>query len=95
MMKHLVIALVAAGGLFAVSSAGATNWTENVALCAAALDEQGVADADRYVPRLKKTRDGATKRVTVKMAPLNDDLEAIVAECRIRSGEVVDVSIKA
>lgn len=95
MIKHIAVSLIAAGGLFAATSAGAANWTETVQMCAAALDEQGIAAADQYQARLEKARDGATRRVTVKMAPLTSEAEAIIAECKIRHGEVVDVSVKA
>lgn len=95
MIKKLTFTLAALGGFFAASSAGATNWTENVALCAAALDAQGIAAADQYQPKIKTVSDGATKRVTVKMTPLLDGAEVIIAECKIRRGKVVDVSVKA
>ncbi len=95
MIKNLIFSVVATGVLGATTSAGATNWTENVALCAAALDEQGIASSQTYRPKLQNVRDGSTKRVTVKMTSTADGAEPIIAECKIRRGEVVDVSVKA
>ena len=89
-------ALVAGAAVVSLSaSAQATSFDEQVALCAAALDDQGIAAAADYRPKFQKSKGGAVKRVTVKFVPTIDDAETIEAECRIRGGEVVDVSVKA
>lgn len=89
----LVVALSAAAmGLTA--PALATSVDQQVALCAAALDAEGIAAADAYRARFVKSRGGAAKTVQVKMIPIGEG-ESITAECRIRRGEVTDVSVKA
>ncbi|GAB4527891.1 MAG: hypothetical protein Kow00133_16760 [Amphiplicatus sp.] len=72
----------------------ATSVDDQVALCAAALDAEGIAAADAYRARFVKSRGGAAKTVRVKMIPLGEG-ESITAECKIKRGEVTDVSVKA
>lgn len=78
-----------------LSTASASEAGDQVALCAAALDAQGIASADGYRAKFLKSKGGAMKTVTVKMIPVADGLEAIEAECQIRRGEVIDVTVKA
>jgi hypothetical protein len=77
------------------STAFASETGDQVALCAAALDAKGIAAADDYRAKFLKTKGGALKTVTVKMVPVSDGAAAIEAECQIRSGEVIDVTVKA
>ncbi|MEX0644987.1 MAG: hypothetical protein WD076_06740 [Parvularculaceae bacterium] len=77
------------------TTAFASEAGDQVALCAAALDAQGIASADAYRAKFLKSKGGAVKSVTVKMIPVADGAEAIEAECQIRRGEVVDVTVKA
>lgn len=83
------------GGLLLAIAAPALagTWDEAKAVCADAIAaEAGLADG-AYDARLEKVRDGATKRLTVKLTPA--DGAAVIGECRIKRGEVVEVALKA
>lgn len=85
-----------AGGLTALMSlpASAATPAEEVALCAAAADAEGLAPASGYRPKFIDSRGGALKRVTIELVPY-DRGDVLTAECRIRRGEVVEVALKA
>ena len=78
----------------AAAPAQASDLNAQVALCASALDEQGVAAAGDYRAKFLKTKGGATKTVTVRMIPLGEG-DSLTAECQIRRGEVIGVDLKA
>lgn len=69
--------------------------TEDVALCAAALDAKGVAAADAFRPKFLKSKGAAVRRISVLMIPTGGDAASIEAECAIKRGEVIDVAVKA
>ncbi len=99
-MKEILLAgVVGAAMTIAIaglpSTAFASEAGDQVALCAAALDDQGIASTDDYRAKFLKSKGGAMKTVTVKLVPVADGADAIEAECQIRSGEVVNVSVKA
>lgn len=72
----------------------ATDWSGHLELCAAAISEAGIANSDDYKVKFISAGGGATKRVLVKLIA-EGDAEDITAECRIRRGEVKDVTVKS
>lgn len=95
-MNKLVISAAFAAALIAAPGAAlATSTADQISLCAAALDEQGLAAAADYRPKFVKSKGGSVKKITVRFIPTTNGAEAIEAECEIRRGEVVDVSVKA
>ncbi|MBB5517870.1 hypothetical protein [Amphiplicatus metriothermophilus] len=89
-----LVAFLFAAALGLAAPALATSVDEQVSLCAAALDAEGIAASDAYRARFVKSRGGAAKTVRVKMIPLGEG-ESIIAECKIKRGAVTDVSVKA
>lgn len=99
-MREILLATVLAFASTAAivatpATAFAADTSEQVALCAAALDAKGIAAASDYRAKFLKTKGGAVQTVTVKLIPTADGLEAIEAECQIKRGEVVDATVKA
>ncbi len=95
MAKKLFAAISAALAAVAVSApAMATTLTEEVALCAAAADTQGLAAKDEYWANFVSKRGAATKRLTIELIPHGSG-EVLTAECSIRRGEVIDINLKA
>lgn len=93
------------GGVFALAmtaafvaapaTAFAASADEEVSLCAAAADANGIAAADAYRAKFIKSRGGAKKTVTIKLVPASGEAETITAECEIKRGEVLGVAVKA
>jgi ABC-type glycerol-3-phosphate transport system substrate-binding protein len=98
MKEFLLAGVFAAAFTVAIASQSGTAFateSDQVALCAAALDAQGLAAADEYRAKFLKTKGGAVKTVTVKLIPVADGVEAIEAECEIKRGEVTNATVKA
>jgi hypothetical protein len=91
-MKIQAVALTGGLLLAIAGPAFAGPWEEAKAVCADAIAaEAGFADGS-FDARLEKVRDGATQRLTVKLTPAEG--AAVTGECRIKRGEVVDVTLK-
>ncbi len=85
---------IASGLALALSGAAiAGPWDEAKAICADAIAAEAGLNGAAYSAKLEKARDGATKRVTVRVTP--EGGAAVVGECRIKRGEVVDVTLEA
>ena len=81
------------GGL-AVLAAGpamAADWSEKIQQCAAAVQDEGLAEVENY---RVKFAGGASRRVTIELIPLQGG-DTLEAECRMRRGEVSSVELKA
>lgn len=87
-------ALAVGFAAFVCLPASAATLAEEIALCAAAADAEGLAPASDYRPEFIDSRGGAAKRVTIELIPY-DSGDVLTAECRIRRGEVLDVALKA
>jgi len=91
MLKTLAATAVAGVVLLAAAPAGATNWNENMDLCATAVEAEGLAViSDHNV----KFAGGTARKLLIKLTPKAGG-DSLVAECKIRRGEVTEVSIKA
>lgn len=88
--------IVLAGGFaaFVPLPASAATLAEEIALCAAAADAEGLAAASDYRAEFVDSRGGASKRVTIELIPY-DSGDVLTAECQIRRGEVLEVALKA
>ncbi len=91
MLKYIV----PAAGFFALATTGAqaSEWNERVDICAAAIEEQGLADMDNYRVDFVSGSGGSVKRVVVRLIPTADG-ERMTAQCRIKRGKLVDVELK-
>ena len=91
MPNSRVVSLIVGGlAAFAITPAFA-DWGEKISLCAAAVQEEGLADVENY---RVKFAGGASRKVSIELIP-NDGGETLEAECRIRRGEVSSVELKA
>ncbi|MEL7487173.1 MAG: hypothetical protein AAGJ87_08160 [Pseudomonadota bacterium] len=93
-MKNVVLAAVFSASLFAAGAASAST-KDQINQCAAELDARGVASANDYRAKFKGVRGGGTKHVTLKMVANEKGKEDMIATCKIKRGEVIDVSVKA
>lgn len=92
MRTHFIAA--AATALFAVAGpALAGQWDEAKAVCADAIAAEAGLGGQAFDAKLEKARDGGVKRLTVKLTP--DGGAPVTGECKIKSGEVVSVQLKA
>ena len=82
------IAIFALPGAAFAASAG-----DQMTLCAAAADEEGIAGPD-YRVKFVKSRGGSVKKVVLKFIPA-DGGAAITANCRIENGEVTELAVKS
>jgi uncharacterized membrane protein YgcG len=87
-------ALAASAAFVALPATAFASESDDVALCAAALDAKGVAAADSYRAKFVKSKGAQVRKVTVLMIP-NAGGASIEAICQIKKGEVIDASVKA
>lgn len=97
-MKEVLFAAIAVASTLAIiaqpSTAFAASVSDDVALCAAALDAKGLAAADAFRPKFLKSKGSLVRKVSVLMIPTGDGA-SIEAVCQIKRGEVIDVAVKA
>lgn len=91
MYKILTPALAAAAVLVLAPAHAATS-SEQISLCSAALEEQGVAPADAFKKKFSFIKGASLKTVGFKLTPVNGGDEKI-AECRIKGDTVVSAEI--
>lgn len=87
-------AIVTAVGFVALPAAAFASETDDVARCAAALDANGVADADAYRAKFVKSKGAQVRRIELLLVP-NAGGESISAICEIKKGEVISAAAKA
>lgn len=95
MKSAIVAASFAITALFSGASFAGASSQEYLDLCAAALDDRGIASLNEYRKKFKSARGGGLKKISVEMLPIVDGKEPIKATCLIRKGEVIDVVIKS
>lgn len=94
-MSSKFIAVFAVGfAAFASAPALAATLSEQVALCAAAVDDEGLAEIADYRANYVNSRGAASKRLTIELIPY-DAGDVLTAECVIRRGEVTAVALKS
>jgi hypothetical protein len=93
-MKNLLIAAVASAVALSIAPAYAASSSEQISLCSAALEAQGIAPADIFKKKFVNIKGAALKTVTFKLTPLAGG-DAQVAECQIKGSKVVGAAIKA
>ncbi len=95
-MRNLVIAAAASAVAISLSlaPAHAASSSEQISLCNAALEEQGIAPADLFKKKFVNIKGAALKTITFKLTPLAGG-EPQIAECQIKGGKVVGAAIKA
>lgn len=93
-MKSLVIAAAASAVALSLAPAHAASSSEQISLCNAALEEQGIAPADLFKKKFVNIKGAALKTITFRLTPLAGG-EPQIAECQIRGGKVVGAAIKA
>jgi len=93
-MKMLISAAIVALPMFAAGAAHAASTQDQIAMCADALDERGVAARSEYQPRFKSIKGGGAKKLVLEMQPIAEGGERIVATCKIKRGKVTEVLVK-
>lgn len=88
--KTLAIA-AASAALTAGATALAADWTKNVNLCALAAENEGLVTAGEYRAEFLRGTGGATKTIAIELFP--HDGEAMEAVCKIRRGEVSEITV--
>jgi len=97
---HKVSAISAIIGAVTVASvtltvpAMAKSTSELLEMCVVAMDETKLASSQDYRAKLKKSRGGALKKLTIELVPVNGDGESKTVVCQVRRGNVVDVADK-
>ncbi len=92
MNKNIILSIAFGAVAITAAPAGATNWNEQIDLCAAAVDAEGLANMGDYTAKFGGA--AGSKRIEIKLVP-NAGGDTLVAECRIRRGEVTSVALKA
>lgn len=92
MIKKLALTAVFGAVAITAAPAGATDWSAQVDLCAAAVEAEGLADVNEY--DVKFGGAATAKRLDIKLIP-NAGGDTLIAQCRIRRGEVTSVKLKA
>ncbi len=93
-MKALLTAFAASALVLTAAPAFAGERENQVALCASAIDAQGLAKADDYRAKFVKAKGGAAQTVTIKLIP-NAAGDSLTAECLIKKGEVTQATIQS
>lgn len=91
MQKFMIAAasaLIAFGG-----AASAKNISEEIAMCADAVNDAGLAKVAEYDVKFASVAGASVKRLAIELVPTANG-ETIVAECRIKRGKVIDVALK-
>ena len=92
-MRNIVLTTVfGAIAMTAVAPASANNWSEKVDLCAAAVQENELANIADYDVKFGNAT--TSRRLEIKLIP-NAGGKTLIAECRMRRGEVTAVALKA
>lgn len=93
-MRYNILAGIAATALVAFAApAYAGDWSENVGICAAAAEAEGIVASGEYRAKFLRGSGASTKTVAVELTTNGGD--EIVAECKIRRGEVTNFAVKA
>ncbi len=92
MSKNLFLTVFFGAVAVAATPAGATNWSEKVDLCAAAVEAEGLAKVSDYAVKFGSAT--SSRRLEIKLIP-NAGGDTLIAECRIRRSEVTAVTLKA
>ena len=97
-MREVLIAaafaVVSTVAFVALPATAFASETDDVALCAAALDANGVADANDYRAKFLKSKGAQVRKVSVLLIP-NGDGQSIEAVCEIKKGEVISATATA
>lgn len=92
-MKNQIIAAAGLALALVAGPAFAGAWDEAKAVCADAIAAEAGLTGQAFDAKLEKARDGGVKRLTVKLTP--ESGASVVGECKVKSGEVVSVQLKA
>jgi hypothetical protein len=97
-MKEVLLAaafaVVTTVGFVALPATAFAGETDDVALCAAAADAQGIASASDFRAKFVKSKGAKVRRVSVMFVP-NGSGASIEATCEIKRGEVINLAVKA
>ena len=93
-MLRTSLAAAALTAVLTLPAHAGSVWDERVDLCAAALADQGLIEADAYRAKFKTGGGGGVKKVRVTLIP-KDGGDRLTAQCKIKRGEVVSAELKA
>lgn len=93
MRNNVLASFTVLTAAFAVAPAHAGDWSENVNLCAAAAEAEGVVTAGEYRAKFVYGSGASVKTVAIELIP--NEGETITAQCKIRRGAVTEFGVKA
>ncbi len=93
-MKNLIAAVAASALALGLAPAFAAGTSEQISMCASALETGGLAPAATYKTEFVSVKGASLRTVTMKLIPLAGG-DALLAECQIKRGKVVGAEIKA
>jgi len=92
MAKKLFSGLFVSIFALAAFPANATTVSDQINLCAAAIDAEELAVISDYRVKFVSASGGGAKRVSVDLIPVAEG-EVLRAECKIRRGKVQEVAL--
>ncbi len=93
MLNKALASAAVSVAFFATLPANAASWDEQLNLCAAAAEAEGLVTAGEYRAKFLRGGGGATKKLTIEL--IGDNGETREALCKIRRGKVSEIEITA
>ncbi|GJL93604.1 MAG: hypothetical protein DHS20C05_00090 [Hyphococcus sp.] len=90
MNMRFLTGFIATAAVFATFPAHATDWSEQMNVCAAAVQSEGLAAEGEYLVTFVDARGSRVKRLTIELTP-DDGGDTMTATCNIKRGEVTEV----
>ena len=91
-MRINLLAAFAVAAASLAAPAQAEDWNTHLDACAAAAEEQGIVTAGEYETKFLTASGGSVKRIALEFVPANG--EPIKAECKVKRGNVKELTIK-
>ncbi len=91
-MRNNVLAGLALAAAAFAAPAHAEDWSAHLDACAAAAEAQGVVTAGEYKAKFLTGSGGSMKRISLELIPTAG--ETIKAECKVKRGNVKELTIK-
>ncbi len=94
MTKKIISSLLVSAFALAALPANAGSVSDQIDQCAAAIDAEQLVVISDYRVKFLRISGGAAKRLSIELIPYADG-ESLRVECKIRRGEVQEVSLKS
>ncbi len=91
-MRNNILAGLALAAAAVAAPAQAEDWSGHLDACAAEAEAQGLVAAGEYKAKFLTGSGGSMKRIAFELIP--DAGETIKAECKVKRGNVKELTIK-